>query len=261
MREERWLAARDVRYAARDMRGREIILRGIDFAAGAGEFVGICGANGAGKSTLLRALSGLLPAQGEILLRGRPVGRWPLRALARELAYMHQDTPLAFGFSAREVVGMGRAPHRGAFGAPGEADARAIQSAMERAHCAAYADKPLPHLSGGERRRVMLARALAQETPVLLLDEPAAGLDVKFAHQVFALGAELAAQGRLVIAVAHDLRIAAAHCTRAVLMAEGRIIADGAPRAVLTEAQMAEAFGIRARVFDNPAGEWDYYVE
>ncbi len=255
------LSAREVRYSARAGRGHTDILRGVRLDASAGELLGLCGPNGAGKSTLLRALAGLLPAQGEITLGGKPLRAYSVRALAHQIAFMHQDTQVPFGFTAREIVAMGRHPYRGAFGGLSRSDLDAIDRSMELSRCAEYADKLITQLSGGERQRVMLARALAQDTPILLLDEPASSQDAKLAHQVFALAAQLAEKGRLVIAVAHDLRIAAAHCHRLLLLAEGAPLACGAPREVLTETNLAQGFGLNTRVFDNPAGQWDYYVE
>lgn len=254
------ISARSLRYAAPGKRGQEI-LRGIDFSAQPGELIGLCGPNGAGKSTLLRALGGLIPAGGQLTLSGKPLRGYGPRRLARHIAFMHQDTQVPFGFTAREVVAMGRYPYRGAFGGLDPADLRAIEHAMELAACAEHADKPVTQLSGGERQRVMLARALAQDTPILLLDEPASSQDARLSHQVFALAAHLAHEGRLVIAVAHDLRVAAAHCSRILLLAGGLAVASAPPRQALTEANLSLAFALRARVFDNPAGQWDYYVE
>lgn len=255
------LIAQNVRYAAQGAQGRLEILRGVDVAARSGELLGLCGANGAGKSTLLRALGGLIPVAGDILLFGEPLGALATRCLARRIAYMHQDTQMPFGFTAREVVAMGRYPYRGAFGGFSSADAEAVDSALALAACAEHGEKRMTQLSGGERQRVMLARALAQDTPVLLLDEPASSQDARLAHLVFALAARLAGQGKLVIAVAHDLRVAAAYCDRILLLAQGEVVDAGTPRQTLTEANLARAFSMRARVFDNPAGQWDYYLE
>lgn len=247
-------------YSAPAPQGQQKILRSIGLEAFPGELLGLCGPNGAGKSTLLRAIAGLIPAQGQIELCGKPLRAYPARLIARHIAYMHQDTAVPFGFTVREVVAMGRYPYRGAFGGLSGTDLQAIDSAMALSQCASYADKLITHLSGGERQRVMLARALAQETPILLLDEPASSQDVRLSHQIFALAADLANQGKLVITVAHDLRIAAAHCTRLVLMADGQTVASGIPRQTLTEENLAKAFAIDAHVFDNPAGAWDYYL-
>ncbi|MCL2811516.1 MAG: ABC transporter ATP-binding protein [Clostridia bacterium] len=255
------LIARNVRYSAIGPQGRVEILQGVDLNATKGQLLGLCGPNGAGKSTLLRALGGLIPVNGDISLLGQSLGSYGVRRLARQIAYMHQDTQVPFGFTARQIVAMGRHPYRGAFGGFSSADEEAVDQAMALSACAEHAQKQITRLSGGERQRVMLARALAQDTPALLLDEPASSQDVRLAHQVFALAARLASQGKLVIAVAHDLRVAAAYCHRILLLAQGQVVEVGAPRQALTEENLARAFGIRGRVFDNPAGQWDYYLE
>lgn len=255
------LEARQVVYEAPSDGGKPLaILRGVDFEAAAGTFTGIVGPNGAGKTTLLRALAGFLPVKGRVLLDGRDIATLPPRKLARRIAYMHQDTAVPFDFTAAQVAAMGRSPFIGAFAVPSPADPRVIR-AMERAGCAELAGRPVSRLSGGERQRVMLARALAQETPCLLLDEPTASLDIRHACQVFRLCREEAGRGALVAAVLHDLRQAARFCDRLVLMKEGRVLAAGAPGEVLTPAGLREAYGVRAAVFRNPAGEWDFLVE
>lgn len=236
------------------------ILRGVNFSACSGEVVGICGPNGAGKSTLLRVLSGLLlPTEGQVKIMGTPMADLKLAQRARLMAYMHQDTAMAFDFTVRQVVALGRYPLRSALAALSAADQIVIDEAMARAQCDHLADRPVPHLSGGERQRVMLARALAQETPILFLDEPTASLDVAFTLRLMGMAGSMAKAGKLVIAVMHDLRAAAGACDRVLLMQAGDAIAYGSPRTVLTEAHLAKAYGVNARVFDNPAGGWDYY--
>ena len=255
------LEARNVSDTALSGSGETIaVLRGVDFQAGAGTFTGIVGPNGAGKTTLLRALAGLLPAAGEIRLDGKPVSSYPPRVLARKIAYMHQDTTVPFDFTAAQVVAMGRSPWIGAFAVPSPSDPR-VTSAMTQAGCAELASRPASRLSGGERQRVMLARALAQDTPCLLLDEPTASLDIRHACEAFRLCRTAAAEGRLVTAVLHDLRQAARFCSRLFLMKEGRVLASGPPEEVLTPEKIGEAYGVKALVFRNPAGEWDYTVQ
>lgn len=240
---------------------RTDILLGVDFHAGPGEFVGIVGPNGAGKTTLLRCMAGFLPIRkGTVTLDGADVHRAPPRKLAKQIAYMHQDTAVPFDFSAAQVVAMGRSPWISRFAVPDAGDAR-VRRAMEQAGCEDLADRPVSGLSGGERQRVMLARALCQDAPCLLLDEPTASLDIYHACQVFHLCREKAGEGRCVVAVLHDLRQAARYCTRLCLMHGGRVLADGAPEQVLTPENLYAAYGVRALVFRNPSGEWDYTVE
>lgn len=237
------------------------ILRGVDFSAEAGQVAGICGPNGAGKSTLLRTLAGFLtPQGGEVRLQGRPLARIPMRERARLFAYMHQETSMSFAFTAEEVVGMGRTPHQARFAAPGEKDRVAVTRAMAQAGCEALAKQPFAQLSGGERQRVQLARALCQETPILLLDEPAASLDLHFAGQLYALAKTHAEAGGTTVLVMHDLRAAALACDWLYLLHQGQMVAQGPPRQVLTGENLRAAYGAQAVIFDNPAGEWDYYI-
>ena len=255
------IQATDIFYTAPSGDGEAVsILRGVDFEAEAGTFTGIVGPNGAGKTTLLRALAGFLPVKGEVQVDGRSTLSYPPRRLAQKIAYMHQDTVVPFDFTAAQVVAMGRTPWIGAFAVPEPEDPRVIRS-MDRAGCTELASRPVSRLSGGERQRVMLARALAQETPCLLLDEPTASLDIRHACEVFRLCREAAAEGILVTAVLHDLRQAARSCDRIFLMKDGRVLASGPPEEVLTPEWIEEAYGVKAAVFRNPAGEWDYTVE
>ena len=174
---------------------------------------------------------------------------------------MHPDTRIPFSFTSREVVEMGRHPYAsGLSEAVGAADRAAVEKCMRDTGCFEFADKSVTTLSGGERQRVMLARALAQDTPMLLLDEPTSNLDVRHTHEVFDLLRDLADSGRCVLAVMHDLRAAAKYCTRTVLMHHGMIVADGDPEEVLHEGHVAYVFEVPTRTFRNPAGEWDYYI-
>ncbi len=238
------------------------ILHDVSFHARSGEFIGLLGPNGSGKTTFLKRLAGMLPGDGEISLDGRPQAEYKVRELARLVSFLHQDTRVPFSFTAREVVGMGRHPYsNGLSASEGEADRRAVEKSLRDAGCADYADKPVTTLSAGERQRVMIARVLAQETPLVLLDEPTSNLDVLHASETFDLLRDLAHdQGRCVVAVMHDLRAAAKYCTRNLLMYRGTVVADGEPEEVLHEGHVAYVFEVPARTFRNPAGEWDYYI-
>ena len=196
------------------------VLHGVTIAAGAGEFVAVCGPNGAGKTTLLRALAGLLPG-GKV-----DPGR---------IAYMEQGARSTWGLTVREVTSLGRIPWR-------DDDAAAIDRAMRLCGVATLAERRVDRLSGGQARRAMLARALATDTPVLLLDEPVADLDPRAAHEVMDLLSRLARQGRCVVAVLHAVDLAVAYATRMIVVHEGRISADGPPADVLPAA--AERFGM-----------------
>lgn len=235
------LEARGVTFRA----GPFALVRGATVAVEPGELVAVVGANGAGKSTLLRLLAGdLRPAEGEVLLGGRPLGSFRAAELARLRSVLPQQSRIEFSFTVRQVVEMGRSPHLSGRAAPAS-HAAAVEAAMRAADVAALAERAFPGLSGGEQARACLARVLAQETPVVLLDEPTAALDIRHQHQVLTVIRGLAAKGRAVLAVVHDLNLAAAYATRVVAMHRGVIAADGPPAEVLT----AE---VLSRIYEHP---------
>ena len=253
-----WIDCTDIHYAA----GHTAILKGISFHAQKGEFIGICGPNGAGKSTMLRIIGGILrPSQGEILIKGKPIRAYQPRALAHEIALMHQDTHVGFDFTVREIVLLGRYPHRSLLSRYAASDYSQVDRALALAQCSELSSRKVSTLSGGELQRVMLARAFAQDTDILLLDEPTSSLDVRFSEQTFDSARRFAANDGLVISVIHDLRTAAAHCDRILLMHGGSLLRDGSPRESLTSEALGEAYAIHAAVFDNPVGQWDYYIK
>ena len=228
------------------------VLEGVDLRAGEGEFVGLVGPNGAGKTTLLRCINGVLePDGGVVTVDGQPVAETPSDAVSRRVATVPQDGSVAFDFTVERVVEMGRTPHRSRLDWSDGSDA--VERAMERTGVARFRDRDVGSLSGGERRRVLLARALAQETPALLLDEPTASLDID--HQVRMLGlvTDLVNEGRTALAAIHDLDLAARFCDRACLLSEGTIRAAGPPADVLTADTLETVFGTAAAVGVNPA--------
>jgi iron complex transport system ATP-binding protein len=230
------------------------VLDGVSLAAGEGEVVGLVGPNGAGKTTLLRVCNGsLAPASGEVRVDGDPLPGLSARETARRVATVPQEPSLGFDFPVREAVAMGRTAHVPRLGRRGPDDRAAVARAMDRAAVTDLADRPVTALSGGERARVSLARALAQETPVLLLDEPTANLDVGHQVRTLSLVRGLADDGRAIVAAVHDLDLAARFCDRLVLLADAAVRATGDPAAVLTPAALADAFGVRARVDTDPA--------
>jgi iron complex transport system ATP-binding protein len=223
------------------------VLRAVDLELQPGELVALLGANGSGKTTLLRLLSGALrPDDGEVRLAGQSVGEWPRGALARRIAVLPQHLELPEGFRVAELVEMGRAPHATRlFGSTAE-DELAVAHALRDADAVDLADRYPHELSGGERQRVLVAMALAQEPELLLLDEPTLHLDL--AHQVSLLQRlrRLHAQRSLtVLAVLHDLNLAASFAPRIVLLSEGRVVADGPPNDVLTTETVERVFGIK----------------
>jgi iron complex transport system ATP-binding protein len=227
--------------------GRDV-LRGVSLTVNPGEFVGLLGPNGAGKSTLMRAALGLIPAAGARSLGGDPVARLAQMERARRAAWLPQEREIGWPVSVATLVGLGRAPWRPAFAPETAADRKAVAAAMARMDVARFADRPATALSGGERARALIARALAQQTPLLVADEPAAGLDP--AHQIDLMEcfAALAREGRGALASLHDLGLAARWCDRLVLLCDGRVAADGPPRVVLTPALLAQVYGVRALI-------------
>jgi iron complex transport system ATP-binding protein len=227
--------------------GARTVLQGIDARIEPGMLVGVIGPNGAGKSTLARAITGLLkPAAGEVRLDGDPVHGLARAALARQIAYLPQGQTVHWPLSVERLVALGRLPHLGPFSTIGRADRAAIERAMERAEIVLLRDRAVTELSGGERARALIARALAVEAPVLIADEPLAALDPGHQLQMMALMGAEARAGSLVVAVLHDLAMAARFCDRLILIHRGRLVADGPPATVLTEENLRDCYGIRA---------------
>lgn len=226
--------------------GKRAVLLGIDATFEAGMMIGIIGPNGAGKSTLARAILNLVqPQGGRVAIDGRDVRDIDRPALAREIAYLPQGQTLHWPLGVERLVGLGRLPHLGPFSKPGPEDQAAIARAMALADVTLLKERVATELSGGERARVMLARALAVEAPILLADEPLSALDAGHQIQVMDLLAARAHHGALVIAVLHDLTMAARYCDRLLLIDQGRIAADGDADAVLTETMLQRVYGIR----------------
>ncbi len=235
--------------------GPREILRGVTLELGPGEMVGLAGPNGSGKTTLLRIASGVLPAgAGAVRVRGRPAASFSRRELARELAVVPQDAHIAFPFRAGEVVLMGRSPYLGPLGFETGADVRLAEEAMARVGIASLAERSVLELSGGERQLVMVARALAQDARVLLLDEPTAHLDLRHKIVVLDLVREFVRSGRSALVVSHDLTLAARTCDRIALLREGALVATGAPADVITPQNLRTTFGIDADVLAAPDG-------
>jgi len=227
------------------------VLRGVDVALHGGEVLGLIGANGAGKTTLLRALLRLVPLDaGTVRLNGCDITAAAPHQVAAEVAYLPQDRTVFWPLRVDRLVALGRMPHSGRrwfVGGESPEDRAAVERALARCDAAYLRHRAADTLSGGERARVLLARALAAETPALLADEPAAGLDPYHQLAVMAMFREAAAEGTGVALVSHDLALAARFCDRIVLMHDGGVLADGPPAEVLTDANLARAYGIRVR--------------
>ncbi|MDX1419161.1 MAG: ABC transporter ATP-binding protein [Rubricoccaceae bacterium] len=232
--------------------GGRPILRDLSFAIPRGAWVGLLGPNGAGKTTLVHALAGLLPHTGRLALFGRPLGAWRDRERARAVAVVRQQPSLDFDFTVEEVVALGRAPHRSWLAGLTDADRAALASALAQTDLGRLAHRSVVTLSGGEGQRVLLAQALAQDAPVLLLDEPTAHLDVH--HQYDLMDRVAALDGRTVVAAFHDLAFAARYADRLLVLHDGRLAADGPPADVLTPALLRRVFRMDAEVEATPGG-------
>jgi iron complex transport system ATP-binding protein len=213
-----------------------------------GEWVTLIGPNGAGKSTLMRAIAGLVQFEGSISLDGAEIGSLGRRGLARRLAFVPQSPLLPPEMRVREYVLLGRTPHIGTFGNESQHDFEAAEQALQRLDLGRLADRPLRTLSGGEQQRAVLARALAQEAPVLLLDEPTTSLDIGRQQQVLELVADLRDDELTVVSAMHELTLASQFGDRLLLLSEGRLVAAGDPGEIATEALIARHYGADVRV-------------
>ncbi|MFB6118327.1 heme ABC transporter ATP-binding protein [Halosegnis sp.] len=233
-------------------RGGVRVLSEVSLAVERGEFVALVGPNGAGKSTLLEVMGGLLsPTTGTVTVADRALAALSAKETARLVASVPQDTSFGFEFTVEQVVEMGRTPYRRRLRRQADPEGPArVAAALERTETAAYADRSVETLSGGEKQRVLLARALAQDAPVLLLDEPTASLDINHQVQTLELVAGL---DETVVAAIHDLELAARFCDRVVLLADGTIQAAGTPEEVLTAERLEAVFGTAVVVDENPA--------
>jgi iron complex transport system ATP-binding protein len=225
--------------------GARPVLAGAELSLSAGEVLALLGPNGAGKSTLLRLLAGLVPpAEGEVRLGGVALASLSRRDVARQLALVPQELPVEGGFTALEVALMGRAPHLGTLALDGPGDRALAESALAEVGLAGLGGRTLAQLSGGERRRVLVARALAQQPRVLLLDEPTAFLDLGHQAQLLELCRARAKQGLAVAAVLHDPNLARAYADRVALLAPGQPVVVGHAAELLTRERLSALYGV-----------------
>jgi iron complex transport system ATP-binding protein len=229
--------------------GERRVLDDVSLSVEKGEMIGILGPNGSGKTTLLKILSAVLTGRGAVELNGKDIRSFGRRDLSRLFAVVPQESQVNFPFTVAEIILMGRASHHNPLGFEGERDLAAARKSMEATETLPLADRYLHELSGGEKQRVMIARALAQEAEILLLDEPAAFLDLKHQVRVFELLRGLNRErGLTIVAALHDLNLAALFFPRLALLAEGRVYRDGSAIEVLTEENIREVYGIGVRV-------------
>ncbi|RZQ59906.1 heme ABC transporter ATP-binding protein [Amycolatopsis suaedae] len=239
--------ARDVGVVA----GRRTLLDGVSLAVRPGEVLALVGPNGAGKSTLLAVLAGdRAPGTGTVTAGGRPLREWSARALARHRAVLPQHNPVSFPFEVGEIVRMGRAPWAGT--AAESDDDRLVAAALADTELTTFARRRYPTLSGGEQARAALARVLAQDTPLLLLDEPTAALDLRRQEEVLRLATARAATGAGVLLVVHDLAVAAGYADRIAVLDGGRIAAVGPPERVCTAELLSEVYRHPVEVIEHP---------
>ncbi|MFE5338718.1 heme ABC transporter ATP-binding protein [Isoptericola sp. NPDC056578] len=228
--------------------GEHTLLDDVSLELHGGSVVALVGPNGAGKSTMLGLVSGdRTPTSGRLLVAGRAPQDWRAADLARERSVMVQQHDVRFSFSVREIVAMGRIPHRAS-----DRDEPVVDAALTDADLEPLAGRDATTLSGGELARTVFARVLAQETPLVLLDEPTAALDLRHQEAVMRTSRRLADAGACVVVVLHDLTLAARYADRVAVFHGGRLVADGDPRAVITEERVAEVYGQKVCVLDHP---------
>lgn len=234
--------------------GDRTVIEGLQLSVASGKITAIVGANACGKSTLLRSMSRLLsPRSGQVLLDGREVHKMPAKELARTLGLLPQSPITPEGITVSDLVGRGRNPHQGMFSRWSTADDEAVANALEVTRTLGLADRPIDELSGGQRQRVWIAMALAQDTDLLLLDEPTTFLDVSHQVEVLDLLTDLnESRGTTIVMVLHDLNLAARYADCLVAMAGGAVCCAGDPSDVFTEELVREVFGMESRIIEDP---------
>jgi iron complex transport system ATP-binding protein len=234
--------------------GERAVVHELDLVIPRGRITAVVGANGCGKSTLLRALARLLaPRAGVVLLDGRAIGRLPTRAVAKRLGLLPQSPIAPDGITVEDLVARGRHPHQRLFRQWSREDEAAVEAALDATGTTALRERPIDELSGGQRQRAWIAMTLAQQTEIVLLDEPTTFLDMAHQVEVLDLLADLvAAHGRTVVMVLHDLNQACRYAGHLVAMREGRVHTTGAPVDVVDAALIRDVFGLRARVIEDP---------
>jgi ABC-type cobalamin/Fe3+-siderophores transport system ATPase subunit len=251
MSEDRFLQGTDIRFG---FSPSQPVLHGVSIEGIPGKLSCILGPNGSGKTTLFRCLLGWLrPSGGSVVVRGKPIKAYPPKSLARIMAYVPQIPVSSFAFTVQDLVLMGRYAHAGVLGLAGEHDLSVARAAMEMTETTAFARRTLNELSGGEAQRVMIARALAQQPSVMLLDEPTSHLDIRNQLMIYQMMARLAHDwGMAVLCVSHDINLAARFADSLVLMREGKVLASGEPEQVITEAVLRDTYDVEVKLVPVP---------
>ena len=228
------------------------VMEGLSFGVRPGELVGIIGPNGAGKSTLLKTLRGILsPLGGSVRLMGRPLTEQKEKEIALAVAYLQQQVNITFGYSVREIVMTGRYPYLKWWEKESGRDEAIVDACLAYTGVADLAEKSLTEISGGQRQRVLLAKVLAQQSPVMFLDEPATGLDIFYQEEIYRFARDLCRGGKTILMVVHEMNLAARFCSRLLVLGQGRLVADGPVADVLREDILTTAFGTPIRVSTN----------
>lgn len=232
----------------------DLVVKDVSGSVSDGEFVGIIGPNGAGKSTLLKLMDGILqPKQGSIRLQQKPLSEYNRKELAKSIGFVPQNFTTAFSYSVYHIVLMGRYPHLSAFSSEGLEDHRIVEECMKSTDVWKFRQRQFGELSGGEKQRVVLASALAQEPRILLLDEPTSSLDIKYQRQFYGILQELRRRrGMTIVVVTHDINLAARYCERLILLKRGEVVEDGAPHKVITKEMMESVYEVEVEILSHP---------
>ncbi len=237
--------------------GERTVIANADLKIYPGELLGIVGCNGAGKSTLLKTIRGILPRQGgSISYYNKPMEELTEKEFARTVAYLQQAVEVGFNYTAKEIVMAGRYPYMEWWQNESPEDEALAMECLEYTGTRELADKSVTEVSGGQKQRVLLAKVLAQQTPILFLDEPTTGLDMVYQEEIFRFAHELAAQGKTIVMVVHELNLAAKYCSQIALLGEGSILAVGKPEEVFTDELLSRAYHAKIKVEKNPVSGW-----
>jgi len=233
------------------------VLHSVSVNVEPGEFIGVIGPNGSGKSTLLKILGGVLtPNSGNLFFKGKDFLNFNRKELARSITWIPQDHPMVFPFKVSEVVLMGRHPYLSAFTFEGDEDIKIARSAMEQTQTLQFAQRRFNEISGGEKQRVVIAGAIAQEPELMILDEPTSALDIKYQIQILNILKKLNQKKNMTVILAmHDLHLASKFCNRLILLEEGKIFQDGKPEEVLQKKHLERVYGIKVHLIRDHDGD------
>ena len=235
---------------------QDTILHSISISINPGEFIGVIGPNGSGKSTLLKILGGLLkPASGQLNFKGKSYLDYQRKQLAQSITWVPQEHPMVFPFKVSEIVLMGRHPHLSAFTFEGDEDIEIARNAMERTQTLQFAQRNFNEISGGEKQRVVIAGAIAQEPELMILDEPTSALDIKYQIQILSILKQLNKSKKTTIILAmHDLHLASKFCNRLILLEEGAVFKDGKTEEVLQKEHIEKVYGVKVHLIQDQNG-------